>query len=81
MSTGTGLIITLDCRLPVIWELLFIFGSSLALQTINFDVFTTYGNLLAEFSTLSLSLKSKLLIPLSFIIFPISSSCFCFLFI
>lgn len=50
-------------------------------QLINLEDFIIYGAFLGEASTFYLSLSSKFLIPLPFIILAISSSCFCFLFI
>ncbi len=81
MSTGTGFIVTFEL---FFFEFERVSSFSTAWdgpQLISFEDLIIYTPFLGEASTFSLNLNKRFFIPLVFIIFSISSSCFCFLFI
>lgn len=77
-STGTGLIRTFELFLLEEYSiyLLRLLGGP---QLINLDDWMISGAFVGEDSTFSLNLRSRFFTPLFFIIFSMSSSCFCFL--
>ena len=81
MSTGTGFIMTFELFL-LEFERVSSFSTAWdGPQLISFEDLIIYTPFLGEASTFSLNLSKRFFIPLVFIIFSISSSCFCFLFI